>query len=101
MVEVISKNDKGFHGTKVVFELNPQYFNNLDTSFDVRLLRQYLQDIAMTNPGLTVNFKYRNFLHKQTSYFLVWEYRRLQSNGSIYINYLHDKSYDQSTEYHD
>ncbi|HMB00815.1 MAG TPA: toprim domain-containing protein, partial [Spirochaetota bacterium] len=53
------KKSKG-HGTKVVFELDSRYFNKLDVSFKVKLVRQYLQDIAMTNPGLKVYFKYKN-----------------------------------------
>jgi DNA gyrase subunit B len=48
------------HGTKVEFELEPKYFNKLDTKFNPDLLRQYLQDIAMTNPGLEVQFHYKN-----------------------------------------
>lgn len=56
MVEHITKSKAGLHGTMLEFELNPAYFNNLDTSFDPDLMRQYLQDIAMTNPGLEVVF---------------------------------------------
>ena len=40
------------HGTTVEFELEPKYFNKLDTKYNPDLMRQYLQDIAMTNPGL-------------------------------------------------
>jgi len=56
MVETIAKTKPEKHGTVVEFELDPQYFNNLDTSFDVKLLKQYLQDIAINNPGLEVVF---------------------------------------------
>lgn len=48
------------HGTKVEFELDPKYFNGLDTSFKVDLMIQYLQDLAMTNPGLEVQFHHKN-----------------------------------------
>ena len=54
MVEEIKKVKPDVHGTTVEFQLNPQYFNDLDVTFDADLLRQYLQDIAMTNPGLEV-----------------------------------------------
>lgn len=47
------------HGTTVEFELNPKYFNNLDTRYNPDLLKQYLQDIAMTNPGLEVIFEHK------------------------------------------
>ncbi|HNF27310.1 MAG TPA: ATP-binding protein, partial [Leptospiraceae bacterium] len=48
------------HGTKVEFELDPKYFNGLDTAFKVDLMIQYLQDLAMTNPGLEVQFHHKN-----------------------------------------
>jgi DNA gyrase subunit B len=56
LVEVVQKAKPEDHGTTVEFELDPQYFNGLDVSFNLDLLRQYLQDIAMTNPGLEVQF---------------------------------------------
>ncbi|MDX1960176.1 MAG: ATP-binding protein [Leptospiraceae bacterium] len=52
------------HGTKVEFELDPAYFNKLDIRFNVDLLKQYLQDIAMTNPGLEVQFYHKNKTEK-------------------------------------
>ena len=52
------------HGTKVEFELDPKYFNDLDIKFNVDLLKQYLQDIAMTNPGLEVQFIHKNKTEK-------------------------------------
>lgn len=58
MIESI-KSGMDKHGTKVEFELDPKYFNDLDTSFNVDLLKQYLQDIAMTNPGLEVQFHHK------------------------------------------
>lgn len=58
MIESIQSSKNKSHGTAIEFELDPQYFNNLDTSFNVDLLRQYLQDLAMTNPGLEVQFTY-------------------------------------------
>ncbi|MCB1177230.1 MAG: ATP-binding protein, partial [Leptospiraceae bacterium] len=59
MIETVkSGSDK--NGTKIEFELNPKYFNNLDITFKVDLLKQYLQDIAMTNPGLEVQFHHKN-----------------------------------------
>lgn len=54
----ITSNPQKKHGTVIEFELNPKYFNNLDVSFNHRLLKQYLTDIAMTNPGLIVSFEY-------------------------------------------
>jgi DNA gyrase subunit B len=51
-------------GTKVEFELDPQYFNGLDIKFNVDLMKQYLQDIAMTNPGLEVQFFHKNKTEK-------------------------------------
>ncbi len=63
MIEII-KPVEGKHGTKVEFELEPKYFNNLDVSFNVDLLRQYLQDIAMTNPGLEVQFYHKGKTEK-------------------------------------
>ena len=55
MVESIKANAQKQHGTQVVFRLNEEYFNSLDVSFSLKLLRQYLQDIAMTSPGLKVS----------------------------------------------
>jgi DNA gyrase subunit B len=66
MIESIANStDAKKHGTTVEFELDNKYFNNLDTSFNPDLIRQYLQDIAMTNPGLEVQFVYK----KQTEKF--------------------------------
>ncbi|PKA03142.1 toprim domain-containing protein, partial [Leptospira ellisii] len=59
MQELIEKASKEDHGTSVEFELNPKYFNGLDTAFNVELMKQYLQDIAMTNPGLEVQFVFK------------------------------------------
>ncbi|MCC5813846.1 MAG: DNA gyrase subunit B [Leptospira sp.] len=56
LIETRQKTKPEEHGTTVEFELDPQYFNGLDVSFNVDLVRQYLQDIAMTNPGLEVQF---------------------------------------------
>ncbi|MCZ8157768.1 MAG: ATP-binding protein [Leptospira sp.] len=56
MVAVVETAKKEDHGTTVEFELNPAYFNNLDVSFNINLVKQYLQDIAMSNPGLEVVF---------------------------------------------
>ncbi|MBN8218758.1 MAG: DNA gyrase subunit B [Spirochaetes bacterium] len=55
----IKKNPERWHGTAVTFELDPKFFNGLDVSFDLRLLSQYLQDIAMSNPGLKVVLKHK------------------------------------------
>ncbi len=52
------------HGTRVEFELDPKYFNDLDIKFNVDLLKQYLQDIAMTNPGLEIQFIHKNKTEK-------------------------------------
>jgi len=59
MIENISGNSRGRHGTLVEFTLDPKYFNGADLPFNVRLLGQYLQDIAMTNPGLKVVFTHK------------------------------------------
>ncbi|TGK82482.1 DNA gyrase subunit B [Leptospira noumeaensis] len=56
MTAVVETAKKEDHGTTVEFELNPAYFNNLDTTFNINLVKQYLQDIAMSNPGLEVVF---------------------------------------------
>ncbi|MCE9501609.1 MAG: ATP-binding protein, partial [Leptospira sp.] len=56
MIEQVKPTTGGGHGTSVEFELDPGYFNKLDVSFNVVLMKQYLQDIAMTNPGLEVQF---------------------------------------------
>ncbi len=56
LIEIRQKANPEDHGTTVEFELDPQYFNGLDVSFNIDLVRQYLQDIAMTNPGLEVQF---------------------------------------------
>ncbi|TGN14137.1 ATP-binding protein [Leptospira ilyithenensis] len=57
VIEAAKKED---HGTTVEFELNPAYFNNLDVSFNIDLVKQYLQDIAMSNPGLEVVFIHKS-----------------------------------------
>ena len=54
MTEKIKKAGAGRHGVSVEFRLDRRYFNKLDTAFDLKLFRQYLQDLAMTNPGLSV-----------------------------------------------
>ena len=56
MIESIEPAAKTLHGTKVTFCLEQKYFNDLDVRFSPDLLCQYLQDIAMTNPGLEVSF---------------------------------------------
>ncbi|GBF50033.1 DNA topoisomerase subunit B [Leptospira ryugenii] len=56
-IETAKKED---HGTTVEFELNPEYFNKLDVSFNIDLVKQYLQDIAMSNPGLEVVFIHKS-----------------------------------------
>lgn len=63
MIESI-RPGRGSHGTTVEFELEPKFFNNLDTTFNVNLMRQYLQDLAMTNPGLEVQFAHKNKIEK-------------------------------------
>jgi DNA gyrase subunit B len=60
MIAVIENAKKEDHGTTVEFELSPTYFNNLDVSFNVNLVKQYLQDIAMSNPGLEVIFIHKS-----------------------------------------
>ncbi len=60
MIAVVEAAKKEDHGTTVEFELNPAYFNNLDVSFNINLVKQYLQDIAMSNPGLEVVFIHKS-----------------------------------------
>ncbi len=60
MIAVVENAKKEDHGTTVEFELNPAYFNNLDVSFNIALVKQYLQDIAMSNPGLEVVFIHKS-----------------------------------------
>ncbi|MCP5495076.1 MAG: DNA gyrase subunit B [Leptospiraceae bacterium] len=64
MIESVQPSKTKTHGTIIEFELDPQYFNNLDVSFNVELLNQYLQDLAMTNPGLEVQFAYNKKTEK-------------------------------------
>ena len=64
MLESIKNSGNTAHGTKIEFELNPKYFNNLDIRYDVKLLKQYLQDIAITNPGLEIHFVHKNKTEK-------------------------------------
>jgi len=59
MTDTITKCQPTEHGTSVTFELNNEFFNGLDVSFNKELMSQFLQDIAMTNPGLTVTFKHK------------------------------------------
>lgn len=66
MTERIRKASAGRHGVTVEFRLDRRYFNKLDTSFDLKLFGQYLQDLAMTNPGLTVTMHYKK---KSESFF--------------------------------
>ena len=58
MITVEEKSKE--HGTSVEFELNPEYFNNLDISFDPDIVYQYLFNLAITNPNLKIEF-----LHNQ------------------------------------
>jgi DNA gyrase subunit B len=60
MIAVVDTAKKEDHGTTVEFELNPAYFNSLDVSFNINLVKQYLQDIAMSNPGLEVVFIHKS-----------------------------------------
>lgn len=57
----------GEHGTEVAFELDERYFGMHEVSFDPALLAQYLQDLAMTNPGLSVVFQHKD--HQQKFFF--------------------------------
>lgn len=66
MSERIRKAGAGRHGVSIEFRLDRTYFNKLDTAFELRLFRQYLQDLAMTNPGLTVTLTHK----KKTETFL-------------------------------
>lgn len=68
MSGVTTSADDDERGTTVIFSLDSQYFNQAPMTFSVKLLRQYLSDIAMTNPGLSVEFfcgeKKETFLFK-------------------------------------
>ena len=64
MQQVVKKAKPGEHGTTIEFQLEPEYFNNLDTAFNGDLIKQYLQDIAMTNPGLEVRFVHKGKTEK-------------------------------------
>ena len=86
------------HGTKVEFELEPKYFNKLDTRYNPDLLKQYLQDIAMTNPGLEVQFHHKNksekfkfkkgleeiFLNSDLTYYKM-DYKDSNSSSQIHL----------------
>ena len=56
----LEKVSETLHGTEVTFELDSKYFNHLETSFQENFIEQYLQDLAMTNPGLVVEFNHQN-----------------------------------------
>lgn len=60
MKERIRKCSEAAHGVSVEFRLSSKYFNNLPVSYNLKLFRQYVQDIAMTNPGLKVNLTHKN-----------------------------------------
>ncbi|HBE03013.1 MAG TPA: DNA gyrase subunit B [Spirochaetia bacterium] len=86
-------------GTLVEFELDEKYFNNLDVRFNPALVEQYLMDIAITNPGLEVNFNFGKqsgkFLFKKgldeifsatdLAYYRL-SYRDMQSPSKIDLN---------------
>lgn len=55
----VKKAAAGKHGVTVTYRLDPAYFNNLPVDYDVDNIRQYLQDLAMTNPGLKVTFTHK------------------------------------------
>ncbi len=59
LIPSVKKASGKSHGTEVEFELDPKYFNNLDVRFDLELTRQYLMDIALTNPGLDVRLVHK------------------------------------------
>ncbi len=59
MTERVRKAGAGRHGVTVEFRLDRRYFNGADVAFDLKLFRQYLQDLAMTNPGLAVIFHHK------------------------------------------
>ena len=59
MTERIKKAAAGKHGVTVTYRLNPAYFNGLNVAYDVDNIRQYLQDLAMTNPGLKITFTHK------------------------------------------
>lgn len=65
MVAKSTHAEKGQHGTSVTFCLNKQYFFNQPVTFSIPLMKQYLFDIAMTNPGLKVIFSH----HKKEEVF--------------------------------
>ncbi len=86
--------DKNLHGTEVSFELEPKYFDNLDVSYKENYLEQYLQDLAMTNPGLIIYFHhlkkkqeffFKNGLSDIFSYDPKSYYRLLYENKKTYF----------------
>ena len=60
MIASTEECDLKLHGTSVEFELDAQYFNDLNVIFNVEITKQYLQDIAMNNVNLQVIFSYNN-----------------------------------------
>ena len=56
----IKSNLQKIHGTIIEFSLDQKYFHNQSISFSEKLLTQYLQDLAMTNPGLRVVLEKEN-----------------------------------------
>ena len=62
MVNKVDVNPHKKHGTLVEYELDPKYFGDLDVSYKPEIIQQYLQDLAMVNPGLTIRFR-----HQQTT----------------------------------
>ena len=59
LIPSVRSVSKKHHGTLVEFELDKKFFNNLDIRFDTSLVEQYLLDIALTNPGLSVEFSHK------------------------------------------
>lgn len=59
--------EKNLHGTSIEFELDEKYFSYQKVVFNPKLVSQYLQDLAMVNPGLEIIFQ--NDKSKQTFFF--------------------------------
>ncbi len=83
------------HGTNVSFELDERYFNYLEMSFSKRLLRQYLSDLAMTNPGLRVQLTLEPASQQSSAQEEVFYYKKgleelLSRSELVYYKLLHE-----------
>ncbi len=87
MAPRVKKTAQGKHGVVVTYRLNPAYFNGLKIDYDIDNVRQYLQDLAMTNPGLKVSFTYKK--HTETFQFKKGLEEIFQSSDLVYYRMNH------------